>query len=109
MGAASLVDSQHCVGLVLTLGHFLRQGSPHGAVAALVLFACKWHVWSTVGLGMASTNVAGNLHGLRLASRHGPLFEGRAFILVVAALTLKTGRDALLRGRTSTRESRSPT
>lgn len=44
---------------------------------------------------MALANVAGSLIGTRLALRHGTGFVRGAFILVVTALILKTGWDAL--------------
>ena len=64
-------------------------------VAAIALFAAKGHVWWQVGLLMAAANVAGSLIGTRLALRHGAGFVRGVFILVVGALILKTGSDAL--------------
>ena len=64
-------------------------------LAALILFGSKGHVWWQLGLAMAAANVVGSLIGARLALRHGAGFVRGAFILVVSALILKTGYDAL--------------
>ena len=66
-------------------------------LAALVLFALKGHVWWHAALPMAAANVVGSLLGTRLALRHGAGFVRVVFIVVVAALILKTGWDAFLR------------
>jgi uncharacterized protein len=66
-------------------------------LAALALFAFKGHVWWHVAAVMALANVAGSLLGTRLALQHGAGFVRVAFIVVVAALILKTGSDAFLR------------
>jgi len=66
-------------------------------LAALVLFALKGHVWWQVAAVMAVANVAGSLLGTRLALKHGAGFVRGVFIVVVAALILKTGYDAFLR------------
>jgi uncharacterized membrane protein YfcA len=63
--------------------------------AALLLFAFKGHVWWALGLTMAASNIAGSLLGTRLALKHGTGFVRVVFLLVVAALILKTGSDAL--------------
>lgn len=65
--------------------------------AALVLFASTGHVWWQLALVIAVCNVAGSLLGTRLALRHGAGFVRGMFIVVVAALILKTARDAWLR------------
>lgn len=65
--------------------------------AALVLFAWKGHVWWHFALVMAVTNVLGSLLGTRLALKHGAGFVRGMFLLVVSALILKTGWDALTR------------
>jgi len=65
-------------------------------LAALVLFALKGHVWWQVAAVMAVANVAGSLLGTRLALKHGAGFVRGVFIVVVAALILKTGVDAFL-------------
>ncbi|MEZ5646062.1 MAG: TSUP family transporter [Burkholderiaceae bacterium] len=66
-------------------------------LAALLLFAWKGHVWWHYALVMAVANVVGSLAGTRLALRHGSGFVRGAFIVVVAALILKTGYDAWVR------------
>ena len=63
--------------------------------SALAVFAAKGHVWWQLAICMALANVAGSLIGTRLALRHGTGFVRGAFILVVTALILKTGWDAL--------------
>jgi uncharacterized protein len=65
--------------------------------AALVLFALKGHVWWRVAAVMAVANVAGSLIGTRLALKHGAGFVRGVFIVVVAALILKTGWDGFVR------------
>jgi uncharacterized protein len=65
--------------------------------AALVLFALKGHVWWQVALVMAVANVVGSLLGTRLALKHGAGFVRGVFIVVVAALILKTGYDGFIR------------
>lgn len=62
--------------------------------AALLLFAAKGYVWWRLGLVMAMANVVGSLIGARLALKHGAGFVRGVFVVVVAALILKTGRDA---------------
>jgi uncharacterized protein len=66
-------------------------------IAALALFAAKGHVWWHYGLALAVANVAGSLLGTRLALKHGASFVRVVFIVVVAALILKTGYDGFLR------------
>ena len=87
---------------VRVLGHDFLQASANAKVlnmatnlAALGLFASTGHVWWQVGAAMAVANVAGALIGSRLALRYGAGFVRHAFILVVGALILKTGWDAL--------------
>lgn len=63
-------------------------------LAALALLAWKGHVWWHVAAVMAVANVIGSLLGTRLALKHGAGFVRTVFIGVVAALILKTGRDA---------------
>ncbi len=63
--------------------------------AALALFATRGHVWWQIGLAMAAANIAGSLVGTRLALRHGTGFVRVVFVLVVTALIVKTGVDAL--------------
>ena len=89
---------------VRVLGHDFLQASANAKVlnmatnlAALGLFASTGHVWWQVGAAMAVANVAGALIGSRLALRYGAGFVRHAFILVVGALILKTGWNALKR------------
>lgn len=63
-------------------------------LAALLLLAAKGHVWWQLGLVMAVANVAGSQVGSRLALTHGSAFVRRVFIVVVAALIVKTAWDA---------------
>lgn len=63
--------------------------------AALSLFAAKGHVMWHLGVTLAAANVAGSLLGTRLALRHGAPLVRRAFLLVVAALIVKTAYDVL--------------
>jgi uncharacterized protein len=65
-------------------------------LAALALFASKGHVWWNYALALAVANVAGSLLGTQLALKHGAGFVRGMFIVVVSALILKTGYDALL-------------
>lgn len=64
-------------------------------LAALTLFTLKGHVWWQIGLTMAVANVLGSVAGTYLALKHGAGFVRGVFVLVVAALILKTGYDAL--------------
>lgn len=64
-------------------------------LSAVGLFALKGHVWWHLALAMALANMTGSLIGTRLALRHGTGFVRTVFILVVSALILKTGWDAL--------------
>ncbi|BDI03199.1 sulfite exporter TauE/SafE family protein [Sphaerotilus microaerophilus] len=63
--------------------------------AAIALFAAKGHVWWHVAAVMAVANVAGAWLGSRLALRHGAGFVRQVFLLVVGALILRSGYDAL--------------
>jgi uncharacterized membrane protein YfcA len=62
--------------------------------SALLLFGLKGHVWWHLALIMAVANVAGSFAGTRLALRHGAGFVRAVFVVVVAALIVKTGWDA---------------
>jgi uncharacterized membrane protein YfcA len=62
----------------------------------VLLFAWKGHVWWHFALVMAVANVLGSLAGTHLAMKHGTGFVRTIFILVVAALIVKTGFDAYL-------------
>jgi uncharacterized membrane protein YfcA len=64
--------------------------------AALALFAATGHVWWGIALAMAVANVAGSLAGTRLALLRGSGFVRQVFILVVAALILRTAWDAFV-------------
>jgi len=66
-------------------------------VFAIALFVSKGHVWWHVAAVMAVTNVVGSLLGTRLALKHGAGFVRSVFVIVVAALILKTAWDAFLR------------
>ena len=63
-------------------------------LAAVSLFAWKGHVWWNHVLVLALANIVGSLLGTRLALRHGAGFVRGVFLLVVAALIVKTGWDA---------------
>ena len=87
---------------VRVLGHDFLQASANAKVlnmatnlSALGLFTGTGHVWWQLGAAMAVANVAGALIGSRLALRYGAGFVRHAFILVVGALILKTGWNAL--------------
>ena len=66
-------------------------------LAALALFISKGHMWWQLAAIMAVTNVLGSLLGTRLALARGVGFVRGFFVVVVAALILKTGWDAFLR------------
>ena len=66
-------------------------------LAALALFIAKGHMWWQLAAVMAVTNVLGSLLGTRLALARGVGFVRGFFVVVVAALILKTGWDAFLR------------
>ena len=63
--------------------------------AALALFAAKGHVWWHLAIVLAVANVAGSLIGTRMALQRGSGFVRGMFVVVVSALILKTGWDAL--------------
>lgn len=62
--------------------------------AALSLFAWAGHIWWSVVLVTAVANVVGSVLGARLAMKHGSGFVRVFFMLVVAALIVKTGLSA---------------
>ena len=66
-------------------------------LAALALFIAKGHMWWQLAAVMAVTNVIGSLLGTRLALARGVGFVRGFFVVVVAALILKTGWDAFIR------------
>jgi len=87
--------------LVRVLGFDFLQASAHSKVmnfssnlAAVLLLSWQGHVWWHIGIPLALANVVGSLFGSRMALRHGAVFVRWLFIVVVAALTLKTARDA---------------
>lgn len=63
-------------------------------VAAVALFGWKGHVWWVPALFLAAANMFGSFWGSRLALKHGTGFVRGVFVLVVAALIVKTGWDA---------------
>jgi hypothetical protein len=65
-------------------------------ISALALFISTGHIWWHFVLAMALANVVGSWGGTRLALKHGTGFVRGAFLLVVSALILKTGWDALM-------------
>jgi uncharacterized membrane protein YfcA len=65
--------------------------------AALMLFACKGHVWWHLAVAMALANVIGSLVGTRLALRHGAPFVRAVFVCVVCLLIVKTAWDGFFR------------
>lgn len=87
--------------LVRVLGFDFLQASAHSKVmnlssnfAAVLLLTWQGHVWWHIGIPLAIANVVGSLLGSRMAMKHGTVFVRWLFILVVAALALKTARDA---------------
>lgn len=87
--------------LVRVLGFDFLQASAHSKVlnfasnlAALLWLAWHGHVWWHVGLPLAVANVVGSLLGSRMALRLGTGFVRGLFMLVVAALAMKTAHDA---------------
>ena len=63
-------------------------------LAALSLFAWGGHIWWSVVAVTAVANVLGSLLGTRLAIKHGSGFVRVFFMVVVAALIVKTGVNA---------------
>lgn len=63
-------------------------------VAAITLFASKGHIWWHWALALGLANMVGSLLGTRVAIRHGAGFVRWVFLLVVAALIVKTGWSA---------------
>lgn len=91
-------------GLVKLLGYDFLRASASAKVlntatnlAALALFAATGHVWWHFALVMAVANVAGSLLGTQIALKRGVGFVRGVFIVVVAALILRTGYDAFFR------------
>lgn len=65
-------------------------------LGALAFLGTAGHVWWRFFLPMAIANVVGASLGTRLALRHGSRLVRVVFLMVVAALILKTGYDAYL-------------
>jgi uncharacterized protein len=65
--------------------------------AALMWFGYSGHLLVQLGLLMAVCQVCGSLLGTKLAIKHGSGFVRKLFLVVVTALILKTGYDALSR------------
>lgn len=63
-------------------------------LAALAAFAASGNVWWQYMIPMAAANVLGSAAGTRMALARGTGFIRAVFLLVVAALILKTGYDA---------------
>ncbi|MGE0072976.1 MAG: sulfite exporter TauE/SafE family protein [Thiomonas sp.] len=63
-------------------------------LAALLVFASKGHVMWPYALLIALCNISGSLLGTHLALRRGTHFVRGMFLLVVAALIVKTAHDA---------------
>ena len=87
--------------LVRVLGFDFLHASAHSKVmnlssnlAAVLLLSWQGHVWWHLGIPLALANVAGSLLGSRMALKHGAVFVRWLFIVVVAALALKTAHDA---------------
>ena len=66
-------------------------------VAALIWFGFSGHLLWRLGLLMAGCQIAGSLLGATLAIRHGSVFVGKLFLVVVPGLIFKTGTDAVAR------------
>lgn len=60
-------------------------------LAALSLFAWSGHIWWSVVAVTAVANVLGSVLGARMAIKHGSGFVRVFFMVVVAALIVKTG------------------
>ena len=89
--------------LVRILGFDFLQASAHSKVlnvasntAALAWLGWQGHVMWEICVPIALANIAGSWLGTSLALRQGAAYVRWLFILVVAALLLKTTRDALL-------------
>lgn len=91
--------------LVFALVRWLRYDFMHASaaakllntasnLAALSLFAWGGHIWWSVVAVTAVANVLGSVLGARLAIQHGSGFVRVFFMMVVAALIVKTGVSA---------------
>ncbi|MBR7800594.1 TSUP family transporter [Undibacterium fentianense] len=65
--------------------------------AALLWFGFSGHVMWILGLGMAVCGVLGSVTGSRLAIQYGSGFVRSLFLVVVAALVLKTSYDGFIK------------
>jgi len=63
-------------------------------LGSLALFAWSGHVWWPFAVPMAVANVAGSWLGARMALAHGSRFIRWVFLVVTAALILKSAFDA---------------
>jgi uncharacterized membrane protein YfcA len=63
-------------------------------LASVVYLAASGHVWWHMVVPMAVANVLGSMIGTRLALKHGSGLIRWIFLLVVAALILKSGYDS---------------
>lgn len=63
-------------------------------LSALLLFGFSGHILWQLGLLMAVCNIAGSIVGTRLALTRGSAFIRKAFLLVFAALIIKTALSA---------------
>ena len=66
-------------------------------LSALLWFWQSGHLLWQIGLGMGACNVFGSLIGSRLAIKHGSGFVRKLFLIVIAVLIVKTGKDAFFR------------
>ncbi len=57
-------------------------------LSAIILFASKGHVWWTLGMIMAVSNIVGSLIGSRIAIKYGANFVRKFFIFMVGALII---------------------
>jgi uncharacterized protein len=64
-------------------------------VASLAFFIASGHIIWTVALALAVANLSGSLLGAKLAIHYGSTFVRKLFIVVVAALILKSLHTAL--------------
>lgn len=66
-------------------------------LAALITFVSKGNIWWQPAATMAIANVGGSWLGTQLALRRGAEFVRVMFLIVVSALILRTGYDAVWR------------
>ena len=89
-------------GLVALLGYSFLNASAIAKIvnvstnlAALIVFASTGHVLWGLGLTMGAANLVGGVLGARTAVRRGSQFVRVVFLVVVAVLLVKLGRDVL--------------